>query len=444
MTYELIETITLTSSASSIEFTDIPQDGTDLVLFVSARPDTASIRSYRLHINNETSGTNYSQRTLEGDGSSAYSTNETSQDRILFYVAGGTTANTFGSTRIYFSNYAGSTAKPITIDNVTENNATTAYQQLHAANWNNTAAITSIRISDSSVNTLTGSTASLYKITAINDPALYASPKATGGSISLLGTDWVHTFTSSGTFTPTESLTNVEYLVIAGGGGGGNEFGGGGGAGGYRTSVTGDTSGGGASAESKLSLNSGQNYTVTVGAGGAGATTQVQGGNGSNSVFGSITATGGGGGGGSPFLGGASGGSGGGGRQSTSGGSGTANQGFDGADGSPLNSGRGGGGGAGAAAVDVAATNNGGNGGNGVASTITGSSVTRAGGGGGSGISVRGTGGSGGGGDGGIDSGTSPVTGTTNTGSGGGGGANFGSKAGANGGSGIVIVRYPA
>ena len=55
------------------------------------------------------------------------------------------------------------------------------------------------------------------------------------------------------------------YLVIAGGGGGGGATrGGGGGAGGYRSNMPGESSGGGASAESPFELYSGLSYTVTV------------------------------------------------------------------------------------------------------------------------------------------------------------------------------------
>ena len=41
-----------------------------------------------------------------------------------------------------------------------------------------------------------------------------------GGTVTTSGSYRIHTFTSSGTFTNTLSLTNVEYLVIAGGGAG--------------------------------------------------------------------------------------------------------------------------------------------------------------------------------------------------------------------------------
>ena len=47
-----------------------------------------------------------------------------------------------------------------------------------------------------------------------------AGAKATGGTITTDGTYWFHTFTSSGTFTPTQSLT-ADMVVVAGGGGGG-------------------------------------------------------------------------------------------------------------------------------------------------------------------------------------------------------------------------------
>ena len=227
----------------------------------------------------------------------------------------------------------------------------------------------------------------------------------------------------------------VEVLVVAGGGSGGiresnsNFFcgGGGGGAGGLIYS-------------SAYQLTSAAAVTVTVGAGAASPTSNlVNGNNGSNSVFGSLTAVGGGGG-GAYQLNGVSGGSGGGaGRDAvTTGGAATSGQGFQGGNGGVNPVGSGGGGGAGQPGAIGTAI--GGKGGDGLAFSISGVSTTYAGGGGGASFNNNATpnSGSGGGGNGAVEV-TNPTAsaGQANTGGGGGG-----DKGGA-GGSGIVIVRYP-
>jgi hypothetical protein len=265
---------------------------------------------------------------------------------------------------------------------------------------------------------------------------------------------------------------NTQYLVIAGGGGasGGHQSGGGG-AGGYRNSYASETSGGGGSTETPLGITPGVSYTVTVGAGGAGSLfgAAVQsgnvnkGGNGNNSVFGSITSIGGGGSSSYyhqpvPNNAGKSGGSGGGAGAltgsvpATTRAAGTANQGYagGGANGYGAPYAGAGGGGAGAVGSDASGSGMVGNGGVGLSSSITGTAVFRGGGGGGApwdssnvGNANQGQGGNGGGGD--SDtrytSGTNQP-GTANTG-GGGGGAAWHSVAGGAGGSGVVILRYP-
>jgi len=241
------------------------------------------------------------------------------------------------------------------------------------------------------------------------------------------------------------------FVVVAGGGGGGHNRGGGGGAGGYRSSYNSESSGGGGSAESALAFSEGIVYTITVGDGGAGSSsgsaTGVNGGDStiSGSNITDVTSTGGGGGGSSSSVNGATGGSGGGGcgNPVTNGASGTANQGFAGANGSgaPPNH-AGGGGGAG----EAGNTDGTSFGGDGVASTITGSSVTRGGGGGGNfEFGSPPNGGAGGGGFGGGE-GFNATAGTANTGGGGGGGSGGGgapSNSGFAAGSGVVILRVP-
>ncbi len=208
-------------------------------------------------------------------------------------------------------------------------------------------------------------------------------------------------------------MATVNTLVVGGGGGGGALVAngtGGGGAGGYQ-------------ANSSFTVTA-QAYTITVGDGGAvAANSSSVGSNGTDSVFGSITATGGGGA-ASPLSGVAgNGGSGGGGGTLTTAG-GTGSQGSNGGTG---NAGAGGGGGGASAAGGNASGTTGGNGGAGTANSISGSSVTYAGGGGAGGNGADGTGGAGGGGN--VN-----VAGTANTGGGGG--------AGKAGGSGIVIIAY--
>lgn len=232
----------------------------------------------------------------------------------------------------------------------------------------------------------------------------------------------------------------ADFLVVAGGGAGGRWIGAGGGAGGLRSSVT--ASGGGASAESSLSLQSATNYSVTIGAGAPITDDPATfGANGNNSTFSSITSIGGGGGGAYPSIAGRNGGCGGGaGHGSGSPGSGTSQQGYEGGSGSGAqNYASAGGGGAGQPGGNISGAN-GGNGGNGVAVSITGSSVTYAGGGAGSSAySTSGTPGTGGGGSVGNSLGGS---GEANKGGGGGGAISDGGDGGS-GGSGVVILRYP-
>jgi hypothetical protein len=275
------------------------------------------------------------------------------------------------------------------------------------------------------------------------------SMTAIGGSISTVGSNTVHTFTSSGTFTVVPTYAPVDVLLVGGGGGGGNNHAGGGG-------------GGGVVATSAVPVSV-QSYGVTVGAGGSGGTgTGTPGGIGGSSFFNGIAAVGGGGGGGRITTTSVSqssvGGSGGGGAGTIdpttgvagAGKPGIAGQGNAGGNGTSNATAGNGGGGGGAGVAGGNATGAGGSGigasgtgGNGLINTISGSSVYYGGGGSGGrwGAGTVGAAGLGGGGTGGA-LGTVGTAGTANTGGGGGGGGDGGSNGGA-GGSGIVIISYP-
>lgn len=262
---------------------------------------------------------------------------------------------------------------------------------------------------------------------------------ATGGTITQVGSAYVHTFTSGGTFTvPSGGLSGATILLVGGGGGGGsgNSNGGGGGGG-----------GGGVVYLTNQSISAGT-YTIGVGAGGAGGDLNApgSGANGGTSSALGYTATGGGGGGGYGY-GGSSGGCGGGSGRDSAAAGGSGSQGLAGGRsiGTSWSSASGGGGAGGAGndggtdstahAGTVAA------GGTGSAYDISGNYVYYAGGGGGSWGTGGGTAPAGGNGGGGAGSNGSGAGAAGSNGLGGGGGGGQTNTGGA-GGSGVVIIRY--
>ena len=419
-TYVALATQTLNSAVSSVTFSSIPQGYTDLRIVYSGTGSTTI--PFALRFNGD-SGSNYSYTILYGSGSSAASTRGSNQ-------AEGYLGNVWTD------------QNTIIVDIMNYSNTTTYKTQISRANsagnrvaawvnlWRSTAAITEILVTATGGGTYqAGSTFTIYGIANADN-----FNKANGGVIVEDSTYMYHIFGGSGTFTPKEAIT-ADILVIAGGGGGGNFGGGGGGAGG----LLGFTS---------QSLTA-TNYTVTVGAGGAGAAANsaLYGVAGSNSQFGALTACVGGGRGGGRATSspGTTGGSGGGNAYSLGSLAGTSGQGYAGGAGTA--NGGGGGGGAGEAGNTDAVQGSGGDGvstysswgaATGLGQNISGTYWFAGGGGGWGDNAVGGTGGDGGGGTG---SSSATPSGMANTG--GGGGATSQTIAAGNGGSGVVIIRYP-
>lgn len=273
----------------------------------------------------------------------------------------------------------------------------------------------------------------------------------TGGTITTAGGYRYHTFTSSGNFVvPSGFTSTAEYLLVAGGGShraGQHATGAGGG-------------GAGGAIDSTVSLSA-QTYSIVIGAGGAGASGAGNGSSGDNSTAFGQTAIGGGRGAGySGYIASNGGSGGGGGYDGSNQGAGTVGQGYAGGSGVGGEN-RGGGGGGGAGGVGGNATAAGsatvaGNGGVGINWKSLGTYYAGGGGGGVApwteGGKTAGTGGLGGGGNGARSSSqvyTAGSPGAANTGGGAGGASVNGPSNGsgdnlaaANGGSGIVIVRY--
>jgi hypothetical protein len=256
----------------------------------------------------------------------------------------------------------------------------------------------------------------------------YAAPS--GGTITTVAGNRIHTFTTVGTTSITFLVpVTAQILVIAGGGGGGGGK---------------DFSPGGGGGAGEVYYNASYfiapgTYTVTVGGGGVGGvySTGTNSTNGSDTTFGSITVAGGGRGGinginSNPSTGG----SGGGGARNTAGAASVTTGGGQGnAGGSSTGVAGAGGGGAGSAGANQTNTSTstatGSLGGSGVSYSISGSSISY-----------------GNGGDGGdrtnSTNGTNSVQNRGNGGGGGGANATGSSSLGGTGGPGVVVISYNA
>ena len=163
-TYTLISSVTVGSGgAANIEFTSIPATYTDLVVLLSGR--TTSNDDQRIEIQFNNSSSNLSQRRLYGEGTNVASDAPAGAIQPTAIPENDYTANTFGNFQMYIPNYTSSNNKSVSIDVVTENNATTAYQMFLAGLWSDSSVITSIKmIPMSSGNFAQYSTAYLYGI----------------------------------------------------------------------------------------------------------------------------------------------------------------------------------------------------------------------------------------------------------------------------------------
>ena len=168
-TYKLISSVTVGGGgAASMSFTSIPATYTDLAILVSARSArTVEPRDELFMRFNSDGGNNYSYIILQGNGSSTGSGTGSAQDYFKkgTIPAAGATANTFSNNLIYIPNYAGSTAKSISRDEVTETNSSTLnYMELSSGLWTGTAAITTITFTPEVSTFVEYSTAYLYGI----------------------------------------------------------------------------------------------------------------------------------------------------------------------------------------------------------------------------------------------------------------------------------------
>ena len=425
-----ISSINVTTATASVTFAGIPQTYTDL--YIVCNPgSSATVNDLRMQFNGDTSAL-YSETYLRGSGSAATSVRETGQTSMGMGWMQDTIVSSHQINILNYANTATYKSAVCKFGSASGSNYVGAVSGLYRSN----NAVTSITLLAGSGTISAGSTFSLYGISTSGVSATgNVSTKAIGGTVVYSGSYTYHVFTSSGLFTSAAPLT-ADVLVVAGGGAGGVSYGAGGG-------------GGGVVYFASQSLPIATSYSCIVGAGGITPGNIAT--NGNNSRFGTLTAAvGGGGGGWSPSYAraGWSGGSGGG--SSIGGTPGSSTQTGTGATAFYGNAGgtsvatytSGGGGGAGSAGGNGGGAGSpiGGDGGYGTGVYSSWGSATSTGvlysgtyyyAGGGAGVGTGGKGAA-------INGATTwGVAAAANTGAGGGGDMAY-----ANGGSGVIIVRY--
>lgn len=166
-TYKLINKSILSSAQSSVSFTSIPADYTDLKVLASVRSGKADITDY-MYFTFSGSSSYANTKVLFGSGASAGSFNWSTAIGITAGIinAANNTSNTFTSSDIHIPNYLASQYKSVSIDTVQEGNTgTNIYATMMAGLSNSNTAISSITFyTESGNNFVTNSSFYLYGI----------------------------------------------------------------------------------------------------------------------------------------------------------------------------------------------------------------------------------------------------------------------------------------
>jgi len=164
--------INLTSPNVGFSFTNIPQGYQDLMLVCNARSAyAANTNPINLYINAYLT-TNLSTTYAGGNGSSAYSTQNTTSTPTYGFAgdipAANSTSGIFGTTVYHILNYANtSTFKTVLVRSAADINGA-GFVNLNVGLYGNTSAVTSLIIQSAfSANYVSGSTFALYGIRSV-------------------------------------------------------------------------------------------------------------------------------------------------------------------------------------------------------------------------------------------------------------------------------------
>lgn len=160
LTYEPIQSNTLTSSSNSVTFSSISSAYTDLILVISGST-TASTGAYNLRFNGDT-GSNYSITGIYANSASAGGSFRASNATKL-YLGDGANTSMFMNI-IHIMNYTNTTTNKTVLNRKTQ--ITSSSIEAIVGLWRSTAAINSITLLPDSNNFATGTVFTIYGLKA--------------------------------------------------------------------------------------------------------------------------------------------------------------------------------------------------------------------------------------------------------------------------------------
>lgn len=159
-TYDLIASTVLTTNSASVTITPIPSYR-DLVLVINAKI-LAGTGQNQIRINSDT-GTNYSNVSVEGNGSSPRSDFSSPNSYIYINVNNGDMYTGFSTTLVHFID--ANQSKHKTVLSKGGSLGTNSGIGFTASRWNNTSAISTLLI-EGSATYATGSSFTLFGVVA--------------------------------------------------------------------------------------------------------------------------------------------------------------------------------------------------------------------------------------------------------------------------------------
>jgi hypothetical protein len=156
----------VSSTTSSIAFSNIPQGYQDLYIVINGIGSSTGPGNTIIQLNSDT-GSNYSNTVLNGNGSSASSARYTSQTLIYLDYSGTLRTTNPSTITTHILNYANSsTYKTVLARSAGDNNGS-GETNLVTGLWRNTSAITALNINGSGNSFAAGTTIELFGIRTV-------------------------------------------------------------------------------------------------------------------------------------------------------------------------------------------------------------------------------------------------------------------------------------